>query len=246
MSDQINMLETNPVVEILTVTPETNSPTRQFALPRALQSRAMAEHIVRVREHIMHAQNDAELSALLLARGLDSAQLAQGLELQSAAATAYDARQQLMGAQQAAYLALAEATRQARQDFYEFRALARLALKDSAARTALGLAGSQPDDMEQFMAQARATYTAVLETPTYLDALTDYAFPQTRLETLLDELDALYGLIASANQAKSQALRATQTRNTAVAALDEWYLRFKAIVRYATRARPELRARVTR
>ena len=245
MENESNVLTLTAVSEQPNGGPETETkPKREFAQPRANQSREMAERLVQVRTNITNVQADEELAAVLAARGMDAAQLARGLELQAAAATAYDLRQQAMGAQQAATGALEMAVTEAVTAYTEFRAMARLALKTSAARTALGLNSEIPLDTEQFMSQARAGYAAALENAEYLEALTAYGYAVERIRGLLTQIEMLYAPLAAANQAKSGALRATQVRNEAFAAMDDWYVRFKTIARFAMRGRPDLKARL--
>ena len=245
MENESNVLTLTAVSEQPNGGPETETkPKREFAQPRANQSREMAERLVQLRTNITNVQADEELAAVLAARGMDAVQLARGLELQAAAATAYDLRQQAMGAQQAATGAFEMANSQAETEYAEYRTMARLALKAPAARVALGLNGDIPQDTEQFMSHARASYTAALENAEYLDALSVYNYSVERVRGLLTQIEMLYAPLAAANQAKSEALRATQVRNEAFAAMDDWYVRFKTIARFAMRGRPDLKARL--
>ena len=216
-------------------------PKRRFAQPRALQSRTAAEDIVRVREHITNVQTNAALAACLADRGIGAAELAEGLARQENAAVAFDRRQQAIGEAMTATAALALASDEFTAAYVEFRTIARLALKTPAARTALGLPGRLPQDTREWMAHAHAAYTAALEMPEYLDALQTVNYPAERLTALLARLDALYDVLSIATRAKSEALRATQERNRAIAEMQAWYLHFKTIARFATRGRPDLK-----
>jgi hypothetical protein len=231
--------------DITTQTESSNS-KRQYPEHRAAQSRRIARNVTAYREILTNAQTDPELVTLLDGAGFDRASLVHGLELIETVAGMYDIRQMAMGTDDSARGARRTSVESVRQNYVDFRAMVRSLFKTSAARTALGLTERRPYRRDQLVTHARAAYKAALGTPEYLTKLTKFKYDANRLQELLDELDALYTSVATANDSYSSAVHVTQTRNQAVTAMEDYMLSFRTVARRIARRRPDLRARLIR
>ena len=238
MSEQINF----------TLTAEQTAPTAADA-PRpprrpAQQSRSVAETITRADELLTLIATDAELSDLLAAFGYDARSLEQGRALQTAAHQAYQARQQAIAAKQLAdgnALLVANTVRRA---FTDYRQVARTLLKTPSERTALGLKGALPYDLQEMIQLARTAYQAALSDAAALEVLTSSGYSAAKLQAALAGLDDAIAANNAQAAARTTAIYTTRQRREAFDALETWLVQFRAVARIATRERPDLAARI--
>lgn len=224
-----------------TLSTQSNETTASPRSPaRSIQSRLVAQRIITAREQITAVQHDAELSALLETYGYTSAQLVEGMVLQTAAQNAYNARQTAIGAFQQARLSLITQTRKTLQSYHRFRRIARGLLSQAEARVALGVKGKVPRERETWLAHAQASYTTALNTPAYLDVFEAHGYTATVLQANLAEVANVVALMNQVRAQRAHAVQATETRTGALVALDVWLARFLAVTEYATHARPDL------
>ncbi|MGC1375227.1 MAG: hypothetical protein WA821_03335 [Anaerolineales bacterium] len=221
-----------------TPTPEpAPAPAPKPPVHRADQDQIIANLITEARLMIEKARDDAEIAATLAGRGYDAAALAQGLALQQAAHEAYAARQAAMSAQKKASTAAEQALAAAHSVYMDFRETARANFSDSDTRTALGLTGKTPGDMEKFITTARISYEAAQAEP-YQSTLATYGFPAAAIASALAALDALAEASKAQDDAISSAVKTTTARDAAVNALEHWIKKFKSIASIALRAQP--------
>ncbi len=97
-------------------------------------------------------------------------------------------------------------------------------------------------DTQKFIAAACAAYAAALNPP-YCSALSDYGFSAEVIAAALASVDGYASAQQSFEAASLAAIKATQERNAAVKALDEWMRRFRSFARVALRGRKELAAK---
>jgi len=213
-------------------TPAPKTPTRH-----AEQDQEVANFITETRQMIESARDDAVIAPLLAARGYDAASLAKGLALQQTAQSTFTLRQTAMAAQKGASAAAEGALAAARSAYVDFRETARATFSDSNARTALGLTGKIPEDLQKLITTARASYTAAQSAP-YQATLATYGFPAATIASALAALDALSTADKAQNAAIAAAVKATSDRDAAVKALQQWAKQFKSIASVALRAQP--------
>ena len=213
--------------------------------PRGLQDTQHAQALTRALEIITALAENDELRAVLSARGVDDAFIAQGAALQLTAQQTYAARQLAMASAQSASLRYGAASEQVRSTFNEFRMTARMLFPDPSVWTALGLPGKYPRSLEQVVSNARVSYAAALSDGTHDEALAQLGYTSAKLTSMTDELDALVALRAERDNTRSAAVNATRARDDALEALDVWLRRLRLTVRLAARERPEFIALVS-
>jgi hypothetical protein len=223
-----------------TETPPTEEPEPKSKRAHSEQNQRVARRVSDVLRLLTTAKDDKGISPLLASKGYDSAKLAEGLSLQQAAENALIARQQAIGAQKEATLAVQKAEETARQAFKDFRDIARSIFKDTSVRSALGVNDPIAKQLETFMTNAGTSYGAALAEPQYLAELARYGFPQSSIESARASLQALAAANDAQESAKAAASSATKQRDDAIAALDAWVRQFEGIAKVATRSRRDL------
>jgi len=215
----------------------TPTPAPKTAASYAEQDQRVANFISETRQMIEVARGDPAIAPLLAGRGYDDAGLAAGLAIQQAAQDAYNARQSAMGAQQQAASAAAQALAAARATYTDFRETARSTFSNPNARTALGVTGKVPEDLQKFLTTARASYAAAQSAP-YQATLATYGFPAATIASAVAALDALSEADNAQKTVGKDAVQATADRDAAVKALQQWAKQFKGIASVALRAQP--------
>lgn len=213
------------------------APAPKPAPRRAEQDQATANLITATRQMIESARDDAAIAATLAGRGYDADKFSEGLALQQAAQDAFTIRQTAMAAQKQAAATLDGAEATAREMYLDFRETVRAVMTASADRTALGLTGKIPEDLQKFITTARASYTAAQSGP-YAATLATYGFPAAAIAAAVAALDALSTADQAQTAAIAAAVQATANRDAAVKAVDQWSRQFKRIAAVALRAQP--------
>ena len=215
----------------------TPTPARKTTPRRAPQDQEIANLISEARKIIEVARDDPEIAPLLAGRGYNTAALAAGLALQQAAQHAFAARQVAMSAQQKAATTAEQALAAAHTTYMDFRETVRSTFDDPDARTALGLTGRVPKDLQKFLTTARSSYATAQSEP-YQATLATYGFPAGALTDALDELDALFTANKAQETIGKDAVQATLNRDAAIKALEQWLKKFKSIASIALRPEP--------
>jgi hypothetical protein len=214
--------------------PVTKTPVR-----RAEQDQEVANAITDARQMIETARGDAEIAALLAARGYNAARLAEGQALQEAAQAAFTARQTALAAQKQASAASEGADATARATYVDFREVARAVFTSAADRTALSLNGAIPKDAQKFVTTVRVSYAAALAEP-YRAALATYGYPAATIAAAGTTLDALTAALGAQQAAAARAVQATSDREAATKALAAWVRQFGKIAGVALKSKPAL------
>jgi len=216
----------------------TPTPAPKSAPRRAEQDQEIANLINETREMIEIARDDPGIAPVLAGRGYDAAALAAGLALQQTALDAYAARQSAMAAQKESIAAADAALAAARKTYTDFRTTARLTFTgNTKAGTDLVLTGKIPSDIDKFIVAAHTSYTKAQSEP-YQATLATYGFPAETLAAALAALDALSDASKAQETTGKDAVKATNDRDAAVKALEQWAKQFKGIASIALRAQP--------
>ena len=188
-----------------------------------------------------NAQQHPDIAAALEVFGYDAATLQEGQDLLIAARSRYDAQIREYGEQHAATQAFKEATKQADKTYSTHRRLAKIAFKqDPQRQTDLRLNDRKPSAFNPWYEQARHFYTALLADTDAQTRLARYRITLDVLQTAQGEVTQAFALNSSQEREKGEAQSATQDRDGAVEALDEWLSEFKAIARIALDETPQL------
>lgn len=209
----------------------------------AEQDEALANFISQSRVTLETILATPEILALLAPRGYDSAKLHVGLGLQSAAQSAFTARQTAIGDDTKANQAVASARTAARSAYYDFRETVRAAYRGLAERQALGVVGTIPADTEKLLTLARSGYAAAGQPP-YSAVLSGLGYNDAGRSAAMATLDTLQSARATQEAARTAAIAATTARNDAAKALREWMQALHRITKVALRTRPDLLGRL--
>lgn len=206
----------------------------------AEQDQVIADKITAAAQYLDTVVGDAEISALLAARGYDEQKLKAGRTLQAAAQAAFTHRQTMLAAQGHATAGLSGSTATAREMYIDFRETVRAITTFTASdRTALKVTGTIPADKQIMITAARASYQAAQAEP-YASILATYGYPAAAIAAALAALDAQSAADTDQNSAIGSATKATADRNAAVKALDAYMKQIKGIAKVALRKRPDL------
>jgi hypothetical protein len=198
------------------------------------------EFLVWVQVALDNARHIAEIAASMAAFGYDAARIQEGVALLAQARQLQADRVRRYGEQYLATEALHRAWRQADETYTTHRNLVRLALRKAPARLEkLGLGGRKKRGLADWLGQATVFYTGLLEDAETLAELARFNLTAAAIEAGR----ALAAQVAESNsaqeQSKYEAQQATQERNAALAALNDWMVEFSGVARIALAARPQ-------
>jgi len=183
-----------------------------------------------------NAQTDADLQAGLGAYGYDAAALAEGAALLGAAEEAQQARAQEYGEQYDATDAYDAARETADALYGPHLTLARVAFRtDRDAQSALSLNGRRRKSTSGWLGQAQQFYANVLDGAAYQAGMGRFNVTAADLEAGRDAVDAVARANADQEREKGEAQKATETRDRALDALDDWMADFREVARVAFR-----------
>jgi hypothetical protein len=224
-----------------------NLPTDGAAAPAlklhpTVEERAIATYIVDAATLLNTVRLSPGISERLENFGFDDEELAMGMGLQEEAAIAYQERHGVLPVDSSVGLAaLTERMNQARDDFAEFRGVARAAFTDLSDRTNLRVTGDTPDDLQRFMNQAHGAYLAASAEP-FTAKLSKRGYPPFRLSALLDDLDSLAMLDVAHEIAASDAEEEMDRSgcDQAYDTLRVYMKEIKGVIRTVFRKQPEV------
>jgi hypothetical protein len=209
---------------------------------RSEQDRRLADRISTYRTALVAVQTNADLAALLAARGYNERAIATGIGLCDTAMASFTARQNALGARREAAAAERTAEEATRNGFDSFRRVARgVFTADHDARKELGTTGAVPKDEEEFITVTSAAYATALGKSAYLERLSPHGYDQAGLEAEQARTSALTAAAAAHESAKAAAVQATATRDAAARALSMWWAEFRGVAQVVLKERPDLR-----
>lgn len=203
------------------------------------QDQRIADKITADWQYLKAVKADAEISAILAARGYTPDKLAEGFDLQRATQSAFTYRQTTLATQSRATAGLS-GNAAVREIYIDFRDTVR-AITDFTAsdRAALKASGAIPNDRQKMITLARASYQAA-QTEPFASILATYGYPLTAIATALAALDVCAAADIEQNLAVGNAAKATADRNAAVKTLDAYMKQLRSIAKVALRQRPDL------
>jgi len=188
-----------------------------------------------------NAQAHPEIATALDAFGYDAAAIQHGQELFTTARALHDTQIKEYGEQHATTQIFTEAVRQADKSYTAHRRLATLAFKGNAQRqTDLKLSERKPRAFNPWYEQARHFYTALLADAAAQSQLARYRVTAEALQAGQSQVEQTLALNNLQQQEKGEAQNATQHRDAAIEALDDWLSDFKEIAKIALADSPQL------
>ena len=190
---------------------------------------------------LANAREHPEIAAALDAFGYDAAVLQEGQALLDAARGLHDAQIKEYGEQHAATQAYTEMAEQTDKVYAAHRRLAKIAFKaDAQRKTDLHLNERKPRAFNPWYEQARHFYTALLADTEAQTQLARYKITLEALQAAQSQVEQALSLKNAQEQERGEAQEATQKRNAAIEALDEWLADFRVVARIALEDTPQL------
>ena len=197
--------------------------------------------LARARTAIDNAQSNTAIAAKLAAYGYSAAVIAVGQTLLDAATSKQTAQEDEYAQQLTATDSLEATWQQAQSTYSPLVQLARLALKgDRGSLDAMQLGGERKRTVSGWASQARAFYTHALHKPDIMARLARFNITEAQLSAGLAEVSELEDAQARQSDERGEAQSATQARDAALDALDEWMGEFIEVARVALRSDPQL------
>lgn len=188
-----------------------------------------------------NAVQSPEALEALSTYGYNEARIQEGISLREMVVQHNALQKRVYGKQFAATETFEHTWKEADQRHYRVhRRLAKLVTRqDKERRKALGLNNRKKQSYGGWYQQAEEFYINLLDDSEVVEALARFMITQQQLEqgqAMVQQVAALKGL---QEQQKTEAQKATQARNVALAALREWLTTFREVARLALSKNPE-------
>ncbi len=205
----------------------------------AYRSKNIDNYLQQIRLALQNGKSP-DIAAALAVYGYDAAKLSAGDPLLAAAEALQAVQKKEYSEQYAATTALGEAWQAADKTYSTHRKLAKLALRDEPDdQKALMLHEPKSKTLDPWMGQAGVFYKNLLESVEMLAALAVYNITDLILIAARDAVVHVAALNGDQEREKSEAQKATKTRDTALDALDVWYSEFRTLARIALEDDPQ-------
>lgn len=190
---------------------------------------------------IDNALTNEQILAALSNFGYTAERIQQGKALYTKALNAQTTQQMEAGEQKSATAELEANRAVAHTTYMRFVKIARVAFKRNAGiATQLDLGGDRKRSLAGWLAQANQFYTNALANPAVLEGLGNFGITQKKLQAGLAEVNAVETSNLTQEKEKGDAQAATQTRDKALDALQEWLSDYLAIAKVALEDNPQL------
>ena len=190
---------------------------------------------------LTNAREHPDISAALDSFGYDAVALAEGQAFLNTARGLHDAQIKEYGEQHAATQALVNASKAADKVYAAHRRLAKIAFKSDAQRkTDLHLNERKPEAFNPWYEQVRHFYLALLADTAAQTQLARYKVTPEAIQAVQAQVEQVFALKNAQEREKGEAQEATQQRDAAIAALDEWLADFRVVARIALEDTPQL------
>ena len=234
--------------------PDTTFPAVDIAAPtetspklhRTVADQAIEKYILDSGKFLEAARSHTTIVEQLDNHGFDDEELSIGMAMQAEALRGFRARHgETPPERTPAMDALAGRVDKARDDFEDYRLIARAVFPELPDRVNLRATADALEDLQRFINAAHAGYVAASKEP-YTEKLSKRGYPPARLETLLREIDVLATLdaaheIAEADGAADDGSEAadTQERDRTYLELKTFMKELKGVCRALFRKSPE-------
>ncbi|KAB8142303.1 hypothetical protein F8S13_15060 [Chloroflexia bacterium SDU3-3] len=184
---------------------------------------------------------DPIIAPLLAAYGYDGARIAEGQALYDTALDTLARQRKEQGEENSASASFQAAREAADTAYMRLVKVARVALsRDAAALQELGLVGPRKRTINGWVGQARQFYTALERTPSHQAALTRYGITAARLAADRASFEAMLEAKNIYDRERGDSQDASEHREVAFEALEDWMDEFIPIARVALDEHPQL------
>lgn len=206
----------------------------------AYRSNNIDNYLQQVRLAIQNGQTP-DIAAALAIYGYDAAKLGAGAPLLATTEDLQAVQKREYSEQYAATTALGTAWQAADKTYSTHRKLAKLALSDDPdGQKALMLHEHKAKTLDPWLGQAGVFYKNLLESAEMLAAMAVYNITDLMLIAARDAVVHIATLNGDQEREKSEAQKATKTRDAALDALDVWYSEFRTLARIALEDDPQM------
>ena len=189
---------------------------------------------------ISNAQSNPEIKASLVLFGFDDAKMQEGLALYEQAAALQIKQVKEYGEQFAATDALNLAKANASKVYMTHVKIARIAFKGARGLAeSLQISGKRRESLSGWLKQAKAFYGNALSTPAVVEGMAKFGIAQEKLEEGQSLVAKVEAKLNSQLKEKGEAQTATQARDEAFDAIQEWMSDFIGIARIALEAQSQ-------
>lgn len=189
---------------------------------------------------IQNAQSGPEIASALAAFGFSAERLRTGADLLERAEALQAAQVKEYSEQYQVTAELSKAREQADGLYDTHRRLAKLALRDDPeAQKALLLHESKKRGLDAWLGQAGVFYKNLLGDSDVMAMLARYNVTTAQITAGQTAVVAVANLNAVQEKEKSEAQKATKSRDEALDALDDWYTEFRELARIALESDPQ-------
>ncbi|MEO1386697.1 MAG: hypothetical protein AAFV85_04870 [Cyanobacteria bacterium J06634_6] len=189
---------------------------------------------------INNSLNNPDILTVLADFGYTATRINKGKQLYNIAAAAQLTQTSEAGEQLSATATVNEARTTAQKTYMRFVKVARVAFKGkSGIATQLDLAGRRKETLSGWMSQANQFYKNALADKAILSELKSFGMTEAKLKAGLNELKAIEQANLTQEKEKGEAQAATQQRDVALDALQDWMSDFIAIAKIALEDEPQ-------
>ena len=190
---------------------------------------------------IDNALTNEQILSALSNFGYTAERIEQGKALYTDAFTAQTLQKLEAGEQKAATAELEAHRAVAHTTYMRLVKIARVAFKrDVGIATQLDLNGDRKRSLAGWLAQVNQFYANALANPAVLEGLGNFGITRKKLQAGLAEVNAVEASNLTQEKEKGEAQAATQTRDAALDALQEWLSDYLAIAKVALEDNPQL------
>lgn len=184
---------------------------------------------------------DPIIAPFLSAYGYDGERIAEGQALYGAALDAQGHQRKEQGEENSASASFQAARDAADTAYMRLVKVARVALsRNPAALQELGLVGARKRTINGWVDQVRQFYAALGSSPAYQAALARYGITPARLAADRASFDAMVAAQKAYDRERGDTQDATDERDAAFEALEDWMEEFIPIARVAMDEHPQL------
>ncbi|MEL6606049.1 MAG: hypothetical protein AAFP20_22785, partial [Cyanobacteria bacterium J06614_10] len=188
---------------------------------------------------IDNSLNNPQILAAVKDFGYSTERLNQGKALYNALAAAQLEKSSESGEQISASEAVQAQWDIAKKSYMRLVKVARVALKkEGGAISQLALSGKRKESLSGWLSQANQFYQNALSSPAILKALKEFGITDKKLKAGLKEVEAVEVANLAQEKEKGEAQAATQKRDAALDAMQDWLSDYLAIAKVALEEEP--------
>ncbi len=200
--------------------PSRSTDASQPMRPLSARDRVAAEALAKSLHAVCGILGDAVLTAGLRGRGYDVNAFQTGLTLRNAAEDVFVTYQTALSAYDRAADKFEEEWVQAREDYLEFRSMAR-SNSDGVAAVEFRVNGTVMPEFDGFIAQADASYASA-QVPSLAAVLARHGFDAAKIVALTSQLRSLVELHATLDRLQAGVKRQLDERDIALSVFNLW------------------------